>query len=56
MEQWACIYPSNPGIAGLAKSKLPCRLERLEELIGLEKGAQGQCIDNAEGKQERENP
>jgi len=35
-----------------AKGQLPCRLEGLKKFIGLEKGAQRQCIDEAEGKQE----
>jgi hypothetical protein len=34
------------------KSELPCWLEGLEELVGLEKGAQGQSVDDAEGKQQ----
>ena len=41
-------------MGGGAKSQLPCRLERLEELVGLEEGAQRQCIYGAEGQQQRE--
>jgi hypothetical protein len=33
---------------------VPCGLEGLEELVGLEEGAQRQCIGDAEGQQQRE--
>lgn len=46
-------YPSDAGIAGSTKGQLPCRLERLEELVWLEKSAQRCCIHQAEGQQQR---
>jgi hypothetical protein len=48
------IYPSDPSIAGVAKGQPPGRLEGLEELVGLEKGAQRQCVYDAESQQQRE--
>jgi hypothetical protein len=48
------IYPSNPSIAGVAKRQPPGGLERLEELVWLEKGAQRQCVHDAESQQQRE--
>jgi hypothetical protein len=47
-------YPSDPGIAGLAKGQAPGGLEGLEVLVGLEKGAQSQGIGDAECKQQGE--
>ena len=34
----------------MAKGELPCWLKRLEELVRLEEGAQGQSVHDAEGK------
>ena len=45
-------YPGEPGIGVRAKGKLPRGLERLEELVGLEKGAQGQSVCEAKGEQQ----
>lgn len=45
-------YPSDAGVGGGTKGQLPCGLERLEELVGLEKGAQGQSVCEAEGQQQ----
>jgi hypothetical protein len=46
------VYPGEPGVGGRAKGQLPGRLERLEELIWLEKGAQGQSVCEAKGEQQ----
>ena len=52
MEQWTGKYPGNAGIAGGAKGELPRRLKRLEILVGLEEGAQGQSVEEAPGQQQ----
>lgn len=45
------VYPGQPGAAIAAKGHAPCWLEGLEVLIGLEKGAHAEGIDEAEYEQ-----
>ena len=40
-------HPSDPSTATFSESYLPCRFERLEELIGLEEGPNTQRIDDS---------
>ena len=40
-------HPCDPSTATLSESYLPTRLQRLEELIGLEEGPNAQRIDNS---------
>lgn len=46
------FYPGDPGTTLLPKSDLPCWFQGLEVLIWLKKGAEGQCIEDAESKQQ----
>lgn len=45
-------HPSDPRRMVVSKCGPPSRLERLEELIGLEKGSDGQSVDQTEGDEE----
>ena len=47
-------YPGNPRPAVSSKSNLPCRLERLEELIGLKEGPDAQRIQNPQCDKKQE--
>lgn len=51
---WGNTDPSYPGALVPAKRDLPRGLQRLEELIGLEKCTDGQGVDEAEGDEEEE--
>lgn len=44
-------YPGDPGITVPAKGELPCGLERLEVLVGLEEGPQRQRIHDANSEE-----
>lgn len=47
-------YPGYPGTLVLAKGNLPRGLQRLEEFIRLEEGADGERIENSECDEEKE--
>lgn len=47
-------YPGDPCSAVSSKRYLPCRFERLKELIGLEEGLDAQCIKDPECEQKQQ--
>ena len=48
------IYPCDPCLLLAAEGELPGGLEALEEVVGLEEGAQSQGVDDAEGQERGE--
>lgn len=55
MLQWkGRTHPSDPRRMVVSECGPPSGLERLEELIGLEKGPNGPSVDQTEGDEEEE--
>lgn len=52
--RWWTAYPGDAGIAVPAKGELPCWLEGLEVLVGLEEGTQRKRIHDANGEKHSE--